>query len=51
MRELDSILSPIYEPDPLVFAAWKTAIRIQRSPETETETSPPASAVAPVPAA
>jgi hypothetical protein len=49
MRELDSILSPIYEPDPLVFAAWKTAIRIQRSPETETPTAA-ALATAPAPA-
>jgi hypothetical protein len=44
MRELDAILSPIYEPDPLVFAAWKAAIRIERSPETEAQsaTTPPA---------
>jgi hypothetical protein len=51
MRELDAILSPIYEPDPLVFAAWKTAIRIERSPQPkEEETAQPASP-APAPAA
>jgi hypothetical protein len=44
MRELDAILSPIYEPDPLVFAAWKTAIRIERSPEPEPEPETPAPA-------
>jgi hypothetical protein len=48
MRELDSILSPIYEPDPLVFAAWKTAIRIERAPQTA---PPPATASPTAPAA
>jgi len=49
MRELDAILSPIYEPDALMFGAWKAATRIERSPQpAETPTDP---AVAPAPAA
>jgi hypothetical protein len=51
MRELDAILSPIYEPDPLVFAAWKTAIRIERSPQPKEEEAPGATSPAPAPAA
>jgi hypothetical protein len=50
MRELDAILSPIYEPDPLVFAAWKTAIRIERAPQAETPTATPTASPAPAPA-
>jgi hypothetical protein len=44
MRELDAILSPIYETDSVLFAAWKAAIAIQRAPETVTQTTPPSSA-------
>jgi hypothetical protein len=50
MRELDAILSPIYEPDPLVFGAWKAATRIERSPQAETPTAPAPTTV-PTPAA
>ena len=42
MRELDAILSPIYETDSVLFAAWKAAIAIQRAPETAAVTTPPA---------
>jgi hypothetical protein len=48
MRELDAILSPIYEPDPLVFAAWKTAIRIERSPQPKEEGAAQPASLAPV---
>jgi hypothetical protein len=41
MRELDAILSPIYEQNPVVFAAWKAAIAIERAPESVTQTTPP----------
>jgi hypothetical protein len=41
MRELDAILSPIYETDPVVFAAWKAAIEIERAPEPAAPTTPP----------
>jgi hypothetical protein len=51
MRELDAILSPIYEPDPLVFAAWKTAIRIERSPQPKEEENTTPASPAPAPAA
>jgi hypothetical protein len=44
MRELDAILSPIYEPDAVLFAEWKAAIQIERAPQTVTETTPPAAA-------
>jgi hypothetical protein len=44
MRELDAILSPIYEPNPTVFAAWKAATQIERAPQPVTETTPPAAA-------
>jgi hypothetical protein len=47
MRELDAILSPIYEPDAVVFAAWKAAIRIERAPESPETTTPPAAAATP----
>jgi hypothetical protein len=46
MRELDAILSPIYEPDPVLFAAWKAATQIERAPETVTQTTPPSPAPA-----
>jgi hypothetical protein len=41
MRELDAVLSPIYEQNPVVFAAWKAAIAIERAPESVTQTTPP----------
>jgi hypothetical protein len=41
MRELDAILSPIYEPNPVLFAAWKAATQIERAPEAATQTTPP----------
>jgi hypothetical protein len=50
MRELDAILSPIYEPDPVLFAAWKAATQIERAPQTAPEpaTPPTAAPAAPV---
>jgi hypothetical protein len=50
MRELDAILSPIYEPNAVLFAAWKAATQIERAPETKPVTTPAHQApAAPVP--
>jgi len=48
MRELDAILSPIYEPNAVLFAAWKAATQIERAPQSAT---PPPTQAAPPPAA
>jgi hypothetical protein len=50
MRELDAILSPIYEPNAVLFAAWKAATQIERAPQTTAQTTPPAPAPTPIPA-
>jgi hypothetical protein len=49
MRELDAILSPIYKPDSVLFATWKAAIAIERSPQAGIQTTPPAVTTAPAP--
>jgi hypothetical protein len=48
MRELDAILSPIYEENSVLFAAWKAATQIERASEPATPTTEPTTTPTPV---
>jgi hypothetical protein len=48
-RELDAILSAAYAEIPALYAAWKSALKVQRPPEAETPPSTPAAPAPPAP--
>jgi hypothetical protein len=51
MRKLDAILSKLLKPDAAKFAAWKSAIRISRDPQSAPAPNSGASTTPPAPAA